>query len=58
MRAQVSFGSQPQKRPHEYEAQTPPSSVPTARKSVPTCSARYRKSESFLKRTASPGRKK
>ena len=25
MRAQVSFGSQPQKRPQEYEAHTPPS---------------------------------
>ena len=24
MSAQVSFGSQPQKRPHEYEAHTPP----------------------------------
>ena len=40
MKAHVSFGSQPQNRPHEYEAHTPPSIVPVARSSVPTCSAR------------------
>ena len=58
MSAQVSLGSQPQKRPQEYEAQTPPSMVPVARKSVPTWSARYRKSEIVFSSAALAGAKK
>ena len=34
-RAPFSFGSQPQKRPHDWSAQMPPSTVPTKLASVP-----------------------
>ena len=33
-RAPFSFGSQPQKRPHDWSAQMPPSTVPTKLSSV------------------------